>query len=90
MTINTVHIFSKPVQYYLGLELSSLIADNDVVLLTGDACYDIRSYKSFSKSLYVLSDCTTARGLPLTNDVTGINDLEWVELIDNAQKSITW
>ncbi|OHU96871.1 hypothetical protein BIW53_05170 [Pseudoalteromonas byunsanensis] len=88
--MNTVHIFSKPLSYYSALQLDGLIAGNDALLLIGDACYDFASYNHLSDKRYMLENCALARAITGNIEFNLINDIEWVELIDNAKKSITW
>ncbi|NOU49387.1 tRNA 2-thiouridine-synthesizing protein [Pseudoalteromonas sp. JBTF-M23] len=90
MSIDTVHIFSKPVSYYQKLQIEQLLAHNDAVLLTGDACYDHISYSQFSANLYMLTSCAIARGVSTDSGYTLCCDNEWVNLINSAKKSITW
>ncbi|WP_105168445.1 tRNA 2-thiouridine-synthesizing protein [Pseudoalteromonas sp. T1lg23B] len=90
MSINTVHILSKPLSYYNALQLEALIAHNDALLLIGDACYDYASYTPLSDKRYMLENCALARAITVNTEFNLINDIEWVELIDNAKKSITW
>ncbi|BBN81818.1 hypothetical protein PA25_18030 [Pseudoalteromonas sp. A25] len=90
MSIGTIHIFSKPASYYNSLQIEQLLANNDVVLLTADACYDHATYRQLPAKGYMLSHCALARGIATDYGYTLIDDNEWVTLIDNAEKSITW
>ncbi|MBD1581390.1 tRNA 2-thiouridine-synthesizing protein [Pseudoalteromonas sp. S16_S37] len=90
MSIETVHIFSKPVTYYQKLNIKQLIARHDAVLLSGDACYDHASYSQLCEKLYMLTDCAIARGVSTSCGYNLLSDIEWVKLISNANKSITW
>ncbi|WP_083330490.1 MULTISPECIES: hypothetical protein [Pseudoalteromonas] len=90
MNINTVHMLSKPYSYYSTIQLDKLIASNDALLLIGDACYDHASYMGLSDKCYMLESCATARAISVDTGINLISDIEWVALVDNAKKSITW
>jgi tRNA 2-thiouridine synthesizing protein B len=89
MKINTIHIFSKPISYYQFDTINVFFGDNDVLLLIGDACYAPLEYAQSNRPIYALKKCVQARSV-LESNVTMINDQQWVKLINEAQKSITW
>ncbi|KZN59775.1 hypothetical protein [Pseudoalteromonas luteoviolacea] len=87
----TVHIFSKPLSYYSNNLNSALIGKCDKILLQQDACYDqARFATTFNQNLYMLETCSIARGIPPTDLVTLLDDLSWVDLLVDSDKTITW
>ncbi|TMO65682.1 tRNA 2-thiouridine-synthesizing protein [Pseudoalteromonas aurantia] len=88
--MNTLHIFSKPLSTFNSVTVTSLISDSDGILLMGEACFDQASYQNLASQQYVLSHCLVARGITAHPSFSSISDVEWVTLIDNAKKSITW
>ncbi|KAF7769799.1 tRNA 2-thiouridine synthesizing protein B [Pseudoalteromonas citrea] len=88
--MNTLHIFSKPLSTLNSIAVTSLISETDGILLMGEACFDQASYQNLASKQYVLSHCLVARGITAHPSFSSISDVEWVNLIDNAKKSITW
>ncbi|MBE0367844.1 hypothetical protein [Pseudoalteromonas aurantia] len=88
--INTVHIFSRPLSRYNTHSISMLLSDTDRILLIADACYDQTSFKNLTDNGYILSQCLSTRGVELQAPFSAISDIEWVQLIDGAKKTITW
>ncbi|CAH9060335.1 hypothetical protein PSECIP111951_02259 [Pseudoalteromonas holothuriae] len=90
MTLETVHLLAKPAAYYQNLNLEHLITNEDVIVLIGDACYDHQRYSELPGQHFMLTNCAVARGIIPKNKINLISDIKWVELIDNAKKSISW
>ncbi|MCF2857984.1 tRNA 2-thiouridine-synthesizing protein [Pseudoalteromonas sp. SMS1] len=87
----TIHIFSRPLDYYGRGFNTALVGKNDKVLLQQDACYDHAQFADvFTDNLYMLETCSIARGITATASVKLIDDLTWVDLIATSDKSITW
>ncbi|KZN32486.1 hypothetical protein N474_10715 [Pseudoalteromonas luteoviolacea CPMOR-2] len=77
--------------YYEGVLNPALVGKNDKVLLQQDACYDHTRYSEiFSENLYMLENCSIARGINSTTSIKLIDDLTWVDLLAKSDKSITW
>lgn len=88
--MSTLHIFSKPLNYYSANSLDNLIMLTDTILLVGDACFGKEQYRQFTDLLYILNDDATARGISLTLNDTAISYDEFVTLSLSTKQSITW
>ncbi|WP_052262283.1 hypothetical protein [Pseudoalteromonas luteoviolacea] len=85
-----VHIFSKPRSYYHNFDMG-LIGHDDKILLQQDACYDQSNFLvNCPAPLFMLETCALARGVLPLDSITLIDDLSWVDLIANSDKSTTW
>lgn len=88
--MSTLHIFSKPLNYYSANSLSNLISLTDSILVVGDACFAKEQYKQFADLLYVLKDDATARGISCNESDKAISYEEFVTLSLSAKQLITW
>ncbi|MFC3032114.1 DsrH/TusB family sulfur metabolism protein [Pseudoalteromonas fenneropenaei] len=84
----TLHIFSSLLEQALP-SASALIAKDDIVVLTQDACYAAAQFAHLP-NLHILADCATARGALLPEGVKVISDTEFVELTLLCQTNISW
>ncbi|WP_409423177.1 MULTISPECIES: DsrH/TusB family sulfur metabolism protein [unclassified Pseudoalteromonas] len=88
--MSTLHIFSKPLNYYSTHSLDNLIMLTDSVLLVGDACFAKEQYRQFADSLYILKDDADARDISLNMNDKAISYDEFVTLSLSSKQSITW
>jgi tRNA 2-thiouridine synthesizing protein B len=88
--MSTLHIFSKPLNYYSANSLDNLIMPTDTVLLVGDACFAKGQYRQFADSLYILKDDAAARDISLNLNDKAISYDEFVTLSLSTKQSITW
>jgi tRNA 2-thiouridine synthesizing protein B len=88
--MNTLHIFSKPLNNYSATTIELIQNGNNQVLLTGDACFDWRSFTSLQvKNIYLLKTCVELRNIETTDAVNLIDDSQWVELI-TTNNTVNW
>ncbi|MCF2909153.1 hypothetical protein L1285_12560 [Pseudoalteromonas sp. DL2-H2.2] len=91
MSLPTLHIFSKPLSYYHDVFSASLLAEQDVLLLTRDACYDQAAWRKLSANrTCMLSVCAQARGISAQDNIEPLSDQQWVLLVEQCHKTITW
>jgi tRNA 2-thiouridine synthesizing protein B len=88
--MSTLHIFSKPLNYYNANQLENLIRATDTVLLVGDACFATKQYRQLANSLLVLESDATARAIQLNTVDKLISYDEFVALCVSTNQSITW
>ncbi|KAF7785673.1 tRNA 2-thiouridine synthesizing protein B [Pseudoalteromonas rubra] len=91
MSLPTLHIFSKPMSYYKAAFDASLLGEQDVLLLTRDACYDQSAWRALSANrICMLSICAQARGVNAQDNIELLDDQQWIMLVEQCQKTITW
>jgi tRNA 2-thiouridine synthesizing protein B len=91
--MSTLHIFSKPLNYYSANQLENLICADDRILLLGDACFankQFKQFKQFSDTLLVLEEDALVRAIKLSNNDTAISYDEFVSLTLTSTQLITW
>ncbi|MBW4965603.1 tRNA 2-thiouridine-synthesizing protein [Pseudoalteromonas sp. CR1] len=88
--MSTLHIFSKPLNYYSANQLENLISLDDRVLLLGDACFASKQFKQFSDALLVLEEDAHVRAIKLSHNETPISYNEFVALTLTSTQLITW
>ncbi|KTD90277.1 DsrH/TusB family sulfur metabolism protein [Pseudoalteromonas sp. H71] len=88
--MSTLHIFSKPLNYYSANQLENLISLDDRVLLLGDACFASKQFKQFSDALLVLEEDAHVRAIKLSHNETPISYDEFVALTLTSTQLITW
>ncbi len=88
--MSTLHIFSKPLNYYSANQLENLISLDDRVLLLGDACFACKQFKQFSDALLVLEEDAHVRAIKLSHNDTPISYDEFVALTLTSTQLITW
>ena len=88
--MSTLHIFSKPLNYYSANQLENLISLDDRVLLLGDACFASKQFKQFSDALLVLEEDAHVRAIKLSHNETPISYDEFVALTVTSTQLITW
>jgi len=88
--VSTLHIFSKPLNYYSANQLENLISANDRILLLGDACFANKQFKQLSDSLLVLEEDAHVRAIKLSHNDTPISYDEFVALTLTSTQLITW
>tara|TARA_B100001059_G_scaffold82974_1_gene81032 strand:- start:2351 stop:2617 length:267 start_codon:yes stop_codon:yes gene_type:complete len=88
--MSTLHIFSKPLNYYSANQLENLICADDRILLLGDACFANKQFKQFSDTLLVLEEDALVRSIKLSNNDTAISYDEFVSLTLTSTQLITW
>lgn len=91
MSLPTLHIFSKPLSYYHDVFSAGLLAKQDVILLTRDACYDQAAWRALSTNrTCMLNVCALARGISAQNNIEQLSDQQWITLVEQSNKTITW
>ncbi|MBQ4832474.1 tRNA 2-thiouridine-synthesizing protein [Pseudoalteromonas sp. MMG010] len=88
--MTTLHIFSKPVNYYSIEQLINIIQPHDNILLVSDACYDITQFRQLSPTLLLLEEDALARAVNYTSIDQLISYTEFVDLCVTTHQSITW
>ena len=73
--MSTLHIFSKPLNYYSANQLENLILSDDNVLLVGDACFAKKQFRQFADTLLILEQDAQVRAIKLTD-----NDLSLIHI----------
>ncbi|RZQ55143.1 hypothetical protein C1E23_00135 [Pseudoalteromonas phenolica] len=88
--MSTVHIFSKPFSNYNVTTIELIQNETNHVLLTGDACFDWRTFTSLQvKNVYLLKTCVELRNIETSDAVNLVDDSTWVELI-TTNNTVNW
>lgn len=88
--MSTLHIFSKPLSNFSDTTIELIQNDANQVLLTGDACFDWRTFTSLHvKNVYLLKTCVELRNIETSGAVNLVEDSTWVELI-TANNTVNW
>ncbi|WP_076924571.1 DsrH/TusB family sulfur metabolism protein [Pseudoalteromonas sp. EB27] len=88
--MSTLHIFSKPLNYYSANQLENLILSDDNVLLVGDACFAKKQFRQFADTLLILEQDAQVRAIKLTDNDKAISYKDFVALTLSTNQSITW
>ena len=88
--MSTLHIFSKPLNYYCANQLENLISSTDNVLLVGDACFAKKQFRQFADTLLILEQDAQVRAIKLTDNDKAISYEDFVALTLSTNQSITW
>ncbi|MEM5508883.1 DsrH/TusB family sulfur metabolism protein [Pseudoalteromonas sp. AS71] len=88
--MSTLHIFSKPLNYYSANQLENLILSDDNVLLVGDACFAKKQFRQFADTLLILEQDAQVRAIKLTDNDIAISYEDFVALTLSTNQSITW
>ncbi|MBH0037269.1 DsrH/TusB family sulfur metabolism protein [Pseudoalteromonas sp. SWN166] len=88
--MSTLHIFSKPLNYYCANQLENLILSTDNVLLVGDACFAKKQFRQFADTLLMLDQDAQVRAIKLTDNDKAISYEDFVALTLSTNQSITW
>ncbi|MBH0012755.1 MULTISPECIES: DsrH/TusB family sulfur metabolism protein [unclassified Pseudoalteromonas] len=88
--MSTLHIFSKPLNYYCANQLENLILSTDNVLLVGDACFAKKQFRQFADTLLMLEQDAQVRAIKLTDNDKAISYEDFVALTLSTNQSITW
>ncbi|MBH0075857.1 tRNA 2-thiouridine-synthesizing protein [Pseudoalteromonas sp. SWYJ118] len=88
--MSTLHIFSKPLNYYCANQLENLILSDDNVLLVGDACFAKKQFRQFADTLLILEQDAQVRAIKLTDNDKAISYEDFVALTLSTNQSITW
>ncbi|ATC86392.1 tRNA 2-thiouridine-synthesizing protein [Pseudoalteromonas sp. NZS127_1] len=88
--MSTLHIFSKPLNYYSANQLENLILSDDNVLLVGDACFAKKQFRQFADTLLILEQDAQVRAIKLTDNDKAISYEDFVALTLSTNQSITW
>ncbi|MBH0056051.1 tRNA 2-thiouridine-synthesizing protein [Pseudoalteromonas sp. SWXJZ94C] len=88
--MSTLHIFSKPLNYYSANQLENLILSTDNVLLVGDACFAKKQFRQFADTLLILEQDAQVRAIKLTDNDKAISYEDFVALTLSTNQSITW
>ncbi|PKG68394.1 MULTISPECIES: DsrH/TusB family sulfur metabolism protein [Pseudoalteromonas] len=88
--MSTLHIFSKPLNYYSANQLENLILSDDNVLLVGDACFAKKQFRQFADTLLILEQDAQVRAIKLTGNDKAISYEDFVALTLSTNQSITW
>lgn len=88
--MSTLHIFSKPLNYYCANQLENLISSTDNVLLVGDACFAKKQFRQFADTLLMLEQDAQVRAIKLTDNDKAISYEDFVALTLSTNQSITW
>ncbi|MBH0035955.1 tRNA 2-thiouridine-synthesizing protein [Pseudoalteromonas sp. NZS71_1] len=88
--MSTLHIFSKPLNYYSANQLENLILSHDNVLLVGDACFAKKQFRQFADTLLILEQDAQVRAIKLTDNDKAISYEDFVALTLSTNQSITW
>ncbi|HDZ32737.1 MAG TPA: tRNA 2-thiouridine-synthesizing protein [Pseudoalteromonas sp.] len=88
--MSTLHIFSKPLNYYSANQLENLILSDDNVLLVGDACFAKKQFRQFADTLLILEQDAQIRAIKLTDNDKAISYEDFVALTLSTNQSITW
>jgi len=88
--MSTLHIFSKPLNYYCANQLENLIQSTDHVLLVGDACFAKKQFRQFADTLLMLEQDAQVRAIKLTDNDKAISYEDFVALTLSTNQSITW
>ncbi|WP_282114606.1 DsrH/TusB family sulfur metabolism protein [Pseudoalteromonas arctica] len=88
--MSTLHIFSKPLNYYSANQLENLILSDDNVLLVGDACFAKKQFRQFADTLLILKQDAQVRAIKLTDNDKAISYEDFVALTLSTNQSITW
>ena len=89
----SLHIINSPIDQTKLQQLLAVVASDDGILLTQDACYSLKS-QSITKQLsnnncYVLEDDLNARNIS-QNELQSISYDQFVALTLKFKNSITW
>jgi len=88
--MSTLHIFSKPLNYYSANQLENLILSDDNVLLVGDACFAKKQFRQFADTLLILEQDAQVRAIKLADNDKAISYEDFVALTLSTNQSITW
>ncbi|KAA1155142.1 tRNA 2-thiouridine-synthesizing protein [Pseudoalteromonas sp. FUC4] len=88
--MSTLHIFSKPLNYYCANQLENLILSGDKVLLVGDACFAKKQFRQFADTLLILEQDAQIRAIKLADNDKAISYEDFVALTLSTNQSITW
>ncbi|CAM2773705.1 DsrH/TusB family sulfur metabolism protein [Pseudoalteromonas distincta] len=88
--MSTLHILSKPLNYYCANQLENLISSTDNVLLVGDACFAKKQFRQFADTLLMLEQDAQVRAIKLTDNDKAISYEDFVALTLSTNQSITW
>ncbi|HDY92719.1 MULTISPECIES: DsrH/TusB family sulfur metabolism protein [unclassified Pseudoalteromonas] len=88
--MSTLHIFSKPLNYYSANQLENLILSDDNVLLVGDACFAKKQFRQFADTLLILEQDAQVRAIKLADNDKAISYKDFVALTLSTNQSITW
>ncbi|AQQ01117.1 tRNA 2-thiouridine-synthesizing protein [Pseudoalteromonas aliena] len=88
--MSTLHIFSKPLNYYCANQLENLILPTDSILLVGDACFAKKQFRQFADTLLILEQDAQVRAIKLTENDKAISYNDFVALTLSTNQSITW
>ncbi|MBE0358953.1 DsrH/TusB family sulfur metabolism protein [Pseudoalteromonas aliena] len=88
--MSTLHIFSKPLNYYCANQLKNLILPTDSILLVGDACFAKKQFRQFADTLLILEQDAQVRAIKLADNDKAISYNDFVALTLSTNQSITW
>ena len=88
--MSTLHIFSKPLNYYSANQLENLILSDDNVLLVGDACFAKKQFRQFADTLLILEQDAQVRAIKLADNDKAISYEDFVAITLSTNQSITW
>ena len=88
--MSTLHIFSKPLNYYNTDLLINLIQQTDQVLLVSDACFGTAQFRQFAVQLLILADDAKARDITIKEPDLALSYDDFVSLTLSTSHSITW
>ncbi|MEI8652949.1 DsrH/TusB family sulfur metabolism protein [Pseudoalteromonas sp. Hal273] len=88
--MSTLHIFSKPLNYYSANQLENLILSGDKVLLVGDASFAKKQFRQFADTLLILEQDAQVRAIKLADNDKAISYEDFVALTLSTNQSITW